>query len=157
MPKYMEQFERAKRYHERLRKIIDAEYLRESTEYYEDDVRSFFVHCYHVKDWIENDADSAQVSNKVKKHVDDTESLRICREICHGVKHLELTKPPRPSPQWARDMRIQISEGPSGESSGHMTGLRFRILHDGEERDAFELATSAMEAWRSFIDEMPEH
>lgn len=46
----MEQVERTERYLNRIRKIYEGtSILWEERRYYEDDVISFFMHCYHMR------------------------------------------------------------------------------------------------------------
>jgi hypothetical protein len=48
----MEQIEITRRYLERIRQIYLGVPYVENKQYYADDVCSFFIHCYHIKDWI---------------------------------------------------------------------------------------------------------
>lgn len=61
MEKYEEQFERVKRWYERFRRINEGTSHEKNTEYYHDEVYAFFVNCFHVKDWILNDANAPQL------------------------------------------------------------------------------------------------
>jgi len=164
MPKYMEQFERAERYYERFRKINDGvivssadteQYMPSSLDY-EDDVRSFFVHCYHVKDWIINgpevcEADRKRLKTKVEDFIEKKDSLKLCNDICQGVKHLYRNRPSRSGdqPEFAgSDTRICLG------GSIQKLDTKYWVQWKNKKLDTFELATSAMNAWRSFIHEM---
>ena len=50
----MEQFERTKRYLLRIGKIYEGIFSSSAHDKdgYDDDVISFFIHCYHIRDWI---------------------------------------------------------------------------------------------------------
>ena len=52
--KYLEQYERMQRSYDRFREINSRLADKVSSDY-EDDVFAFFMHCYHLKDWIKND------------------------------------------------------------------------------------------------------
>lgn len=199
MPRYMEQFERAERYYERFRKIDEGvtvsvpekeRYMPDSQHYDDDVLQSFFIHCYHVKDWIKNDPD---VSESAKAEIEDfincSKELAICADLCNGAKHSYLKRKPRSGalPEYggsratvhlrdSLDLKDRINVSLSGEdsitdansleekppSSGDSKpcssfSVKYRIKWKEEELDAFELATSAMDAWRLFIGKMQQH
>ena len=43
----------------------------------EDDMYSFFVHCYHLKEWIKND-EALMAKPKVEDYINKHVSLRVC-------------------------------------------------------------------------------
>ena len=52
MTKYSEQFARMRRYLERFGEIRAGRVHDRDSEHYLDDVYSFFLNCYHLKDWL---------------------------------------------------------------------------------------------------------
>ncbi len=120
MAKYVEQFERAKRYYERFKRINDGVENDCSPLWYEDDVRSFFVHCYHLKDWMINDENFTCTKQEAESFVSNNEFLSICADVCNGIKHLELKHRPR-------------SGNPAKFSRKHI-GLSFHECHDTRDR-----------------------
>ena len=64
--KYLEQFNRVKRWYERFAAINEGrEHSAPSDYYYEDDVYAFFINCHHLEDWIIKDPDVGPASDKV--------------------------------------------------------------------------------------------
>ena len=69
------------------------------SEWYTDDVYSFFVHCYHLMEWIERDPDycSCERNKRCSKDsyperwVEGHRSLNISRDLCIRVKHVRLS------------------------------------------------------------------
>lgn len=53
--KYQEQFERMKRWYERIKKIEQGRPHNLPSDHYHDEVYAFFMNCYHLRDWIEKD------------------------------------------------------------------------------------------------------
>ena len=82
-----EQWLRVRRWHQRVAPILaDPPPPRSPGEAdAADDVFAFFMNCYHLKDWLKNDL--ADPHPEAEKLVDDTEALRICRDLCNGLKH----------------------------------------------------------------------
>jgi hypothetical protein len=55
---------------------------------YDDDLQHFFQDCWHLKDWIKNDA-SLGLSNAIEKEVATHKALRVAADLANGCKHLE--------------------------------------------------------------------
>ena len=151
----------------------------QDTESMEDDARSFFVHCYHVRDWIVNDDNAPScIKKKVNEFVRDNTYMKICADMSNGIKHFKRNRSPlSPSqPEFAgRDYKISLLEAArpadsmsvDGESDSVSKPLPVETGRDreisssvdlrievGEETfHAFEIATHAMEAWETFIRE----
>ena len=164
MSRYLEQFERSERYYERFRKLNEgltevadpgpqSNYIA-STNDHVDDIVSFFIHCYHVKDWIKNDPEVPKdVQQKVEGYVNNTCTLKLCADICNGAKHFSLDRTRTGSqPKFVgSDHKMQINEG--GNCAPGSYSLKLRIEHNGETLDAFKLATRAMESWKKFLSD----
>lgn len=149
--KYIEQYERVKRWYTRLKNVTDGvDHSREHnfpSEYYQDDVLAFFINCYHLKDWIIND-NSAKISSKdVEDFVSQSEFLRVCGDVCNGSKHLTLTTP-------RADKNTKLGGRNFFLSLGGVIPIlraRYKVLSGNKEYDAFSLATKCMEDWERFM------
>ncbi len=184
MTKYQEQYQRAKRYYEQFKRI---NYGIASTckiclheKHIEDDVRSFFVHCYHVRDWIEKDDDAPDCMKKhIRSFIKESGSMRICADLCNGIKHLERNREPwNPNQPELSDPKVTIfveeegrltdrvcinsesvsepspvEAGEEQESSAPVIKRRFTIKVGEETRDAFSVAEEAIKSWGKFIGE----
>jgi len=51
-PKDKNNFEELKRYYKKFKDINEGLILNEPSEFYVDTIYSFFIHCFHLKDWI---------------------------------------------------------------------------------------------------------
>ena len=110
-----EQLRRVNRYYARFETINRIRYdvshyeaNDEVSEYETDDVYAFFVNCYHLVDWLDEDVKYRRCKGSplcqrtscpecwVNKH----EALHISRDLCNRVKHFRLDRgaPGKPRP-----------------------------------------------------------
>lgn len=89
---YQEQLERVNRWYSRFKEIDGGRIHNMPSDYYQDEVYTFFLNCYHLKDWIKNDPSVGSVANKVEAFINDTTELKLCADICNSHKHLKLDK-----------------------------------------------------------------
>lgn len=75
------QYDRMMRSYER----VTGPYL--SSVVYNDDLHHFMQDCWHLKDWIRNDA-SAGIGKAIEKEVAACKSLRIAADLANASKHL---------------------------------------------------------------------
>src|SRR5262245_44176756 len=145
-----QQWERVRRYYARFKAINDGtEHAAASSDYYIDDIYAFFQNCYHLKDWIKNDKTAPQAKkDDVEDHINAHPCLRLCADICNGLKHLVLTKPLRSGAEPAMKGR-QFGLWLGGEV--HNVSVKQTIEHGGTEKDAFTLAGECMKAWELYM------
>ncbi|EGR0148418.1 hypothetical protein FRN29_21560, partial [Vibrio alginolyticus] len=78
---YLDQpLDRAKRYLNRIESIDQTRFSEEwKEEELSDDFYSFFVWCYHIKDWLiqRDDVDTTEI----EKFINVNESLSICADM----------------------------------------------------------------------------
>jgi hypothetical protein len=137
-----------KRWYERFRKINEGvQHVRQSDEY-QDDVYAFFLNCHHLKDWIKNDESVDEATkNKVEGFIETKQELKICADICNGLKHLKLTRQRSGlQPRFAGRL-FKLSLGGSEPT----ISIKFSIETERGPIDAFQVATKCLEAWTSFI------
>ena len=152
--KHQEQFERMKRWYERIKKIDQGEphdlsYINLSPDYYYDEVYAFFMNCYHLKDWIKNDDTVKLLKEDVEDFIKRHECMRLCADICNSIKHLNLTRPPKSGqvPKFgSRVLSLSLEEG-----SEPIIGVKFSIEAKTGTIDAFELASECVRKWGEFI------
>ena len=89
--RYLEQFDRMKRWYDRVRKISEGKAHNLPTDYYQDEVYAFFINCYHLKDWIKNDAETHVASEEVEKFVNNSEFPNL-KTIDGGFTFITLKK-----------------------------------------------------------------
>lgn len=151
MTMWEEQLVRMERYYQRCRAIQDRESAGRSDSDL-DTIYSFFLHCYHLSDWLGKDPKYQHQNSRrtkcsnmgcAKCHVERTPALKLSQELCNGIKHLN---PDRPMP--GRRMNVV-----TGEIRFYIT---WREVNEGgrssETRaSAFEAIEEARNAWKDYI------
>lgn len=156
----MEQLERTKRYHRRIKEIYSGIYSSSvhSEEAYDDDVVSFFIHCYHVRDWIVHLNRLGITARQVDSYIDSHRELRICADLANGSKHCKLTRSIRGDSQpHITGKQRHTSNWFTGSGGGEVMKCKYSIMSDGESFDALELATECVLLWESYILELDAH
>ncbi len=118
---------------------------------------SFFVKCYHLKDWLMKLAEKDKKKN-IRERVEKSTELRACRNVCNSTKHFLLDhKEVDANAQLANlsGLGEGISLFREYSSLGHLRGDRrcyeIRIETVGKRWTAIELATACMEQWAELI------
>ncbi|EPN5006660.1 hypothetical protein NB464_14425 [Vibrio diabolicus] len=154
MSKYQKQIERAERYYERFKKINDGREHDSHSETYFDDIYTFFMHCYHIKDYLKHDASyTTHTNQEIENYITNTPSLALCADICNGLKHLNLnnTRSGDTPDVDSGTIHVNITEGMGSGNTEVKVSCKVTVKHAGSEKDAFELASEAMGSWRTFI------
>lgn len=149
----MEQLIRTQRYLQRLRDIYAGVFNDGNTKQgYEDDVLSFFMHCYHVRDWLIH-ADIAPVrACKVDEYISRSACLMLSADICNGVKHCKLTKKPRSGTQPIfSGKEYRSSLWLAGASGGELLQAKYSIQTATGVLDVLDLAEECVQSWSEFI------
>jgi len=144
--KVEEQWERVKRYFERFESLSRTGRVHDiNSENYVDDIYSFFIHCYHLKDWIAHDP-SSWLRAAVESYGKKSDSFQICRDLCIGAKHLTLGN----SRSDLVEHRLGRKHVKFNVSTGILTMRVFVRTKDGE-REAFDIAEECMREWEAFF------
>ena len=127
------QFNRVLRWHERL--IASA---ANGTPDLEDFAFAFFQNCYHLREWI------AQTSTVPAADLDalfaSSKELRLCRDICNGTKHLNISRP-------SIDGQFSIAREYAPDEPH---GTRLFVVAGGDFYYLIDLAATCVAQWRSF-------
>jgi hypothetical protein len=153
LSKYREQFERVKRWHEKL-KAFDAYGVHDVDPIESTDViYAFFMNCYHLKEWIKNDEcvqaqlgrTSLELNEDLNHHINANMPLMLCADIANSIKHLDRTsnrskeQPSVPTPR-------------EGYRFPNLQLITTWEVHTKTERmSAFDLATDCVGCWREFL------
>ncbi|MFA6098209.1 MAG: hypothetical protein WCV50_01800 [Patescibacteria group bacterium] len=143
-PKYLEQYERTMRWYWRFIKINHGQIHQKNSDFYQDEVYSFFINCYHLKDWIINDPVVKINKDDIEKFVHNNKYLNICGDICNGVKHLQLNKS-NGAKIGSSHFSLELGRGTP------VLSVRYDIEIDGKKYDAFKVANEAVKQWDNFI------
>lgn len=155
---YLEQFERIKRWNRILNEIKVSNASEDKTDYQVDCIYSFFINCFHLKDWLIH----SKVISKdtVNKFINNHKEMKVCRDICNGVKHLSLT-----DPSIGKDVKCDCGfhgvflhrEYDSYQEvlkNNNLVGnITYNIFAEYEKFNAFTLADRCVKLWESFLKE----
>ena len=148
--KYLEQFNRVKRWYQQFVLIDQGRPHDRPSDFYQDQVYAFFQNCYHLKDWIIKDTSVGPTKKDVEDFINCHRELKLCADICNSSKHLVLDRLPRSNedPQFGqRKFKVAVGSG--------ATTISVEYIIDASEGpyDAFKLATKCLELWEKFIRE----
>lgn len=156
----MEQFERTKRYLARIEGLYSGVFSASGhdRDTYDDDVISFFIHCYHIRDWIIHLNKLGITVRQVDSYINEHKELRICADLANGSKHCKLTRSLRTEcqPHIAGKER-RTSTWLTSNGGGEVMKSKYTVLSNTELLDALELAKECVNLWGSFIDKMKDH
>ena len=149
--KYLEQYERMQRSYDRFREINPRLADKVSSDY-EDDVYAFFMHCYHLKDWIKNDAPvksrMPNLGTDVEQFINESEAL----SLCNSLKRLELDRSHSSEPRVFGRKRYHYQLNIGSRSSIKLQWLVQR--NNKPPIDAFDLATDCIAEWDKFLQRL---
>ena len=124
---------------------------------YEDDVYAFFMHCYHLRDWIKNDASvrsrMPNLGTDVAQFINESEALSLCADLCNSLKRLELdgshsSEPPRVFGRKRYHYQLNI---------GSRSSIKLQWVVQRTSKppiDALELATECIAEWDKFLQRL---
>ena len=153
LSKHQEQYERVKRYYKKFKDINEGLILNEPSENYVDTIYSFFIHCFHLKDWIIHDPVAALVAPKVENYIHRNLDLSICGDLCVGLKHLEKDEKYDPHSQLDPKFGNKNAKLHLGGKEDGKFEMKITIDTKTGPRDAFDIATKCIDAWKKFYSD----
>ena len=140
LPKWREQYDRMKRWRERLNE-------RQSGERRADDLYAFFVCCHHLVEWVSKDGSLDEtVRGDVGQLVKNSGALGFAADVTNGFKHLERDRKARVDPT----ARVSVVGGfHVGWSKPAPSGIV--VGGDRSWEDAYALADRCIEDWDGFV------
>jgi hypothetical protein len=128
---------------------------------YEDDLWTFFMHAWHLKDWVKHDTAVPQavrdsIENDVKQH----RALMVAADLANGAKHLTLTSKRVGAVPSGKDVSVYLQGALRLGSSGEpplpppppQFSYRYRLkLDNGSELNALDVARDAVAAWKTIL------
>jgi hypothetical protein len=119
---------------------------------YEDMLFAFFQNCWHLKDWIRNDAAAPRtLAGPIEQLCSQCQSLMLCADVANGTKHLNLTSP-RVGGKVVPEIMVRLTDSfVTGESTGQVRYV-YKIEDDtGNSFDALTVARQALRDWETLI------
>lgn len=122
---------------------------------YDDDVISFFIHCYHIRDWIIHLNVIGVTATEIDAYINQHRALMVCADLANGSKHCKLTRSLRTNRQPHIVGKEKItSTWYTGDSGGEVMKCKYTVLSGEELIDALKLAKECIALWESFTDEI---
>ena len=145
-PSYRSQYERIIRW---LKKFEDIDFnFQNKLDEYLDIAYAFFMNCYHQKDWIINDPAAGISSKDVEEYINSDETLKICADICNGLKHLRLDRP-----RSEKKPKIGVDSFYDNDLTGEMYRRDFFYIETTNGTvDPIEIANRCMVSWQLFME-----
>lgn len=143
-PNYLDQWERVLRWYKRLSQIYTGISHTQPDIYYQDEIHAFFENCYHLKHWLEKSGKPSPSFTGPRSGVSD--SMKICRDICNGDKHLVLdnTAFDKTTKLSRKDITIVIG-------SPHIIKEKYYVKVLGKDIDVKDIADGCIKEWKSFL------
>lgn len=117
---------------------------------YEDDLWAFFMNCWHVKDWVKNDALLPEALRKTVVAAADSRAaspmVAVCADVANGIKHLTLNRTPHAG--GAKITTFVMTPAVDGSS----VSLNYFIqLDDDSYITAFDVGRAALMEWKHIL------
>jgi hypothetical protein len=120
----------------------------------EDDFSSFFVWCFHLKDWLKNDPTvPAAIKAAAGVLANTNESLRLCGDLANGIRHLRATRRDGAGPGDETSAAGPADRPAASPGDALPTGGRVVVVAGGRYLDAREVAGRCVAAWAAFLRE----
>lgn len=117
-----------------------------SSDDYDDDLISFFMHCWHLKDWIKYDVNvDERVRKKIEDEVEKKPNLIMCADLANRSKHFTLLSKRLDAAITNRDVRIRV-----GDKRGAICE-HWITCEDGSKYNAKDVARGAVKEWEDFL------
>lgn len=152
---YQEQLARVRRF---LVRVEDAsvntklELPPEKQTEYEDMLAAFFQNCWHLKDWIKNDAVAPRtLAGPIEELCGHYRSLLLCADVANGTKHLTLTRS-RLGGRVVPEIMVRITDSLATSESSSQVRYVYKISDDaGNSDDALTVARQSVRDWETLI------
>lgn len=144
--RWTEQWARMERYYAKIHNARfglmapEALWTPEQRANVHDDMMTYFVHAYHLRDWLK--ADGIHVTGEFASK----EVLRICADLANATKHVELTNPRVGQPRKDNTSVSLIFR------NGQLTiGADLQIRIHERVLSAYGMATQVRKEWISLL------
>lgn len=152
MKAYMRQLERTRRYLDRIAAIYSGTHPLRTYQHYEDEIASFFIHCYHIRDWLIEHSCPSTRRQDVDKFIDQHDCLRICADYCNGQKHYKLQRKTRTGEQpHLAYQTFSVSHYTPESGIPPTYKATYKIVSQNKVYDVLEIAQGCVDLWAYYI------
>ena len=106
----------------------------------------FCIFCYHVSDYIKNDESISLDENIMYDYIRENECLKICADLCHGIKHLYLSRPKMRGEDFKVNLKIDHHL-----KTTKITTVYLGIKSQTIDMEFSKLAEDCISKWEEFI------
>lgn len=142
--KYLEQWNRVQRYHEKV-KSFSRGGSKQNDEEMLDVIISFFLHAYHLKDWVKSSTEDLDEELKHLFSKANSNAMFICRNLAQGIKHLSLDDPELDEKTTIAHQNVTVYVGTG------MSRYSWDVSLDGKKIDVCCLANECLGEWTEFL------
>lgn len=104
-------------------------------------VKDFFLHSWHLKDWISADSDISVTNKEVWSLFESEPDLQVCRAMANTAKHHTLKD--------IDEMTARVSSVVTQPQC--QVKIEASTTDGTQSHDALELATSCLLIWRNYL------
>lgn len=142
---WREQYDRVKRWYTRLSESDTINHRRV------DDFYSFFIFCFHLKDWLRNDLSvDPAIGDAVEALIANNQWLGLCADIANGSKHLRIDRRPRVDASVHLGKQEPAFQRNAFQQNAFQVG-GIVVAAGGNVWDAQDVAIECMRAWDDFL------
>jgi hypothetical protein len=143
---WQQQWQRVGRWFERFANTAGGREHDRHSDHYHDEIYAFFLNCFHLKDWLQNDPASASAASDVERFVNGSVALSICADLANGSKHLVLDRPRvgTGAKFGARLFKLNLGGVPR-------ISAEYAVEANGKKYDAFKLAKECIAEWTGYL------
>lgn len=173
--KYLEQWERVKRWYKRIQKIKEQCPKGYSDDDCLDEIYAFFINCFHLKDWIKNSKPEYKeaIENLFDKNK-GKEVFKVCADLVNNSKHLKIKKnrnridpntqvtKQHTTVQTRKSLTYSVlgeknnkqKSGNNQKNNTYLPSLRkysWEVTFKDKSYDIYDLANKCFEEWQRFL------
>jgi len=116
------------------------------------DLYSFFLHAYHLRDWLAADPATGLSSTAIDAAIQASTVLGICGDFANRVKHVVLTRKPwRDAQTGVTRQNVVVRPATVGSQNVGSASHSWTITSEEQEYDALELAKNVVRAWEELL------
>jgi hypothetical protein len=143
---WKEQFERVRRWNERVQRTSPHSRERPFATEQLDDVYAFFMNCYHLRDLLKNSKVIGQ--DKLDDFFAKNPEMQVCQDICNGLKHFDLSRA-KVDPEFIIGRKFEYAAGLLNSPHGRV-GLF--VMAGRNQYDLYELTETCTRLWNDFLE-----
>ena len=122
------------------------------TIYQEDVIHTFFINCYHLKDWLANET-GLSLKSEIEQAINSSDAMVLCDCVANGTKHKTLRATPRRQQINSLELKSAINMTVVvGAAHKNRGSYNWYILVNNQTKvDGLQLATDCVRFWQDYL------